>query len=158
MTGAQVDFRAKVVHLAPEGWVQNKKRRPTVPMASALAAELKRWKPKPDEVLVAYKGKAMHRARESFKRLSTASRVPCTAYTIRHTVATELRRRNVPEWDVAGFLGHRGPGSATTARYAHYRPDYMRSSAAAVDRYVRDIQRASLRASRRAPTRQTHCF
>jgi len=30
-----------------------------------------------------------------------------SAYTIRHTVATELRRRGVPEWEAAGMLGPR---------------------------------------------------
>jgi integrase len=46
-----------------------------------------------------------------------------TAYTIRHTVAAELRKRGVAVWEVAGFLGH-SSGYKTTERYAKFGPDH----------------------------------
>ncbi|MGD9882302.1 MAG: tyrosine-type recombinase/integrase [Reyranella sp.] len=136
LTADRIDFAAGVIHLAAPGADHGKKRRPTIPMAQSLRREVKRWG---DGYLVTYKGKPLARARESFKRLSRTAGVEATAYTIRHTVATWLRQRNVPEWDIAGFLGHRPPGSATTARYAHYRPDYMRAAARAVDALLRAV-------------------
>ena len=42
-----------------------------------------------------------------------------TPYTIRHTVATEMRKRGVATWEVAGFLGH-SSGYKTTKRYAQF--------------------------------------
>jgi hypothetical protein len=38
-----------------------------------------------------------------------------TAYTIRHTVAAEMRKRDVPVWEVAGFLGHSSGYKTTNA-------------------------------------------
>lgn len=122
-----------VIHLGETGKDYGRKRRPTIPMAALLRAEVKGWG---DGVLVTYDRKPLKRARESFKRLSKAAGVTATPYAIRHTVATWLRQDNVPEWDVAGMLGHRPPGSATTARYAHYRPDYMRKAAASINRLL----------------------
>ena len=31
--------------------------------------------------------------------------------------------KGVPEWEVAGFLGHKSRSARTTERYAAYRPD-----------------------------------
>ncbi len=42
-----------------------------------------------------------------------------TAYTIRDTIATELRRRRVSKSDISMTLGHKEPGSATTEFYLH---------------------------------------
>jgi integrase len=118
LTGAQLDFKAKVIHLARPGVDYSKKRRPTIPMAATVASELKKWKT--DGVLVTWDGKPLARARETFKHLSTAAGVASTAYNIRHTVATELARHGVEPWQLAGFLGHLALGSRTTARYAHH--------------------------------------
>src|SRR5690606_1033801 len=59
-------------------------------------------------------------------------------YTIRHTMATELRRRGVPEWEIGGMLGHRGRGE--TERYAKYAPDYLSEAASAIDDYFHELQ------------------
>lgn len=134
LTADRIDFAAGVIQLATGD--HGKKRRPTIPIAQSLKRELRTWG---DGQLITFHGKPIARARETFKRLSKASGVECTAYTLRHTVATWLRQKNVPEWDIAGFLGHRPPGSATTARYAHYRPDYMRAAARAVDALLRAV-------------------
>ena len=61
-----------------------------------------------------------------------------TPYTVRHTVATELRTRDVPEWEAAGLLGHRG-GNRTTEIYAKYRPDYLSEARAAIDAWMKEI-------------------
>lgn len=61
-----------------------------------------------------------------------------TAYTIRHTVAAEMRKRGVPVWEVAGFLGH-SSGYKTTERYAKFGPDHLAGAVRAIDAYFADL-------------------
>ncbi len=63
-------------------------------------------------------------------------------YTIRHTMATELRRRGVPVWEVAGFLGHTS-GYKTTERYAKFGPDHLAGAVRAIDDYFTDLSATS---------------
>jgi site-specific recombinase XerD len=48
-----------------------------------------------------------------------------TPYSLRHTMAAELRRCGVrvPAWEVQGLLGHKAVG--VTEIYARFDPDYM---------------------------------
>ena len=55
-------------------------------------------------------------------------------------MATELRARNVPEWEVAGMLGHKIPTARTTERYAKFRPDYLSQAIEAIDDYFTELQ------------------
>ena len=59
-------------------------------------------------------------------------------YTIRHTMATELRRRDVEVWEVAGFLGHT-TGYKTTERYAKAGPGVLAKAIAAVKDYFAEL-------------------
>jgi len=61
-----------------------------------------------------------------------------TPYTLRHTVATELRRRGVPVWEVAGLLGH-SSGYRTTERYAKFGADHLSAAVRAIDAYFADL-------------------
>ena len=61
-----------------------------------------------------------------------------TAYTIRHTVAAEMRKRGVPVWEVAGFLGH-SSGYKTTERYAKFGPDHLAWAVRAIDDYCAEL-------------------
>jgi integrase len=135
LSRSQVDLRAKLLDLAPAGWKQTTKRRPVIPLVPRLAKEMVRWKDS-ETLWVHWRGKPIARARETFRRLSEVAGVEVTPYVIRHTLATELRRRGVPEWETEAWLGHRLPGSRTTARYTHVRPDYLKLAAKAVDDYL----------------------
>ena len=61
-----------------------------------------------------------------------------TAYTLRHTVAAEMRKRGVPVWKVAGFLGHTS-GYKTTEGYAKFGPDHLAEAVRAIDAYSADL-------------------
>ena len=52
-------------------------------------------------------------------------------------MATELRRRGVPAWEVEGMLGHKRPG--VTEIYAEFAPDYLSKGREAIDAYFADL-------------------
>jgi hypothetical protein len=62
-----------------------------------------------------------------------------TLYVIRHTVATELRKRGVNIWEVAGFLGHSMPKNDITERYAKFLPNYQAAVVQAIDAYFAEL-------------------
>jgi hypothetical protein len=66
-------------------------------------------------------------------------------YTIRHTMASELRARGVPELEIAGVLGHHMPNFRSTGRYAKYAPDYLSAARRAIDQVVNEIGRVAAR-------------
>ena len=76
-------------------------------------------------------------------RQRSAAIMEVTAYTIRHTVAAEMRKRGVPVWEVAGFLGH-STGYKTTERYAKFGPDHLAGAVRAIDGYFADFGLAAV--------------
>ncbi|HEY0834486.1 MAG TPA: tyrosine-type recombinase/integrase [Azospirillum sp.] len=81
-------------------------------------------------------GRAFDRARD---RAGLGKDV--SPYTIRHTMATELRMRGVAVWDVAGWLGH-SSGYKTTERYAKTNPEALAGAPRATDAYFADLAAA----------------
>ena len=75
-----------------------------------------------------------------------------TVYTVRHTVATEMRRRGVPMWEAAGMLGH-STGYRTTERYAKYGPDHLSEAIRAIDGYFADLGLAGFAIQPRSSSR-----
>jgi integrase len=135
---AQLDTDAKLVHLNPPGRRQTKKRRPTVPMANTLHAHARDWESGP---VISYFGKRVANHKKTVRRLVERAGLGAdvSAYTLRHTVATWLAQRGVPEAQREVFLGHRLPGSRTTANYTHLEPEWMREAANAVDALLLEV-------------------
>jgi len=136
LTWDRVDLEAGIVHLAEPGRRETTKRRPTVPLPGILVRWLKDQRSLGP--VVQWRGKALKRHRMTTDRILWRAGVAGSAYGIRKSVATWLRREDVPEWDVLGLLGHRA-GGPVTERYAHYRPEYMRASAESIERLLRRI-------------------
>ena len=136
LTWDRIDLEAGIVHLAEPGRRETTKRRPTVPLPGVLVRWLKDRRGLGP--VVQWRGKALSRHRMTMDRLLRRAGVAGSTYGIRKAVATWLRREDVPEWDVLGLLGHRA-GGPVTERYAHYRPEYMRASADAIERLLRGI-------------------
>ncbi|MGH8327494.1 MAG: tyrosine-type recombinase/integrase, partial [Steroidobacteraceae bacterium] len=124
LTWEQVDLRLGRLHLNPEGRRQTKKRRPTVPIAPTLAAELAAWE-HDGPTVITYYGKALA-TREFFDLLAETAGVDGSPNVIRHTVRTWLAERDVPDSEADVFMGHREEGSATGRRYKHRRPEYLK--------------------------------
>lgn len=150
-----LDLEHHRINLLPPGRKQNKKRRPILPICATLLPWLRLWT-RPEaltyrsrrrrviqlERLITYQGKPLQRMRESFDLLKTRAEISdpdVTAIAIRHTMSTWFAERNVPEREHEIWLGHRMPGSKTTARYVHLKPDYLKSAAAAVDAYFEEL-------------------
>jgi integrase len=138
---AQFDFEHKLLDLLPPGEAQvTKKFKPVIPMPETLAQIARAWEDGPVFVVQTDQGPKRLASNESiWGRLSKAVPPDVTPYTLRRTVATELRKQGVPMADISGYLGHKAPGSRITELYAAYEPGYMRAAAEAMDAYWRRI-------------------
>ena len=144
LTRFQCDLDRGTINLNPPGRLQTKKRRPILPMADFLRPWIEAASAGP---LVAYRGRPVRYLAHAFQNLRDAAGFDrdVTAYTIRHTVATELSRRGVPPVEIASFLGHRMPDFRTTGRYVHVAPDHLAKARAALEDLANDIGRAATR-------------
>lgn len=143
LTRFQIDLDRGRIDLNPPGRPQTKKRRAVVPITNTLRA----WLPlATGDHIVTYRGRPLQSIKTTWRRMRARAGFgpEVIPYTLRHTVATELRARDVPEWECAGLLGHR-LGRGTTERYAKYRPDYLGQAARAIDELMSEIDRRSPR-------------
>jgi hypothetical protein len=70
-------------------------------------------------------------------RTAADAMLEITAYAVRHTMATEMRRRGAPVREIAGFLGH--SSGYKTERYAKIGPDHLAGCVRAIDAYFADL-------------------
>ena len=142
---AQVDAEHGIVRLNPAGRPQTRKRRPDVPLTSTLREALVRL-PTRSGPYVAWNGQPVDSVKTAWRAM--VSDAGLTGWfvpkVLRHTVATELRRRGVSGWEVSALLGHtRGDAAATTGRYAKYAPEWMGASKDAMDDLMHEIAKGS---------------
>jgi hypothetical protein len=135
----QLDFELRRIDLNPPGRPQNAKHRPIVPMTETAYHWLSGdW----TGLWITYEGRPLASIRMGFerarKRASLSSKI--TRYTLRRTLAAELRRRGVPPWELAGFMGHSVREYSVTEDYAEYAPDYLGHAARVIDEYCRELQ------------------
>lgn len=133
----QVDVDAGLVHLNPPGRRQTKKYRPTVPLLPALAAYLAVTNPQAH--VVNWHGRHIKSIKTTWRKLRERALLPgwFVPKTLRHTLATWLRQRGVPAWDVSGLLGHHAGG--TTDTYAKFDPAYLGDVRAALIAIIDDL-------------------
>ena len=138
LTMFQIDFDDRLITLDPPGRKQTKKYRPVVPITNTLLPWLRACE---GGHLVSFKGRPIKSVKRAFRRAREKAGLGAdvTPYTLRHTMATELRRRGVPPWEVSGMLGHKSSGYSTTERYAKYAPDYLSHATRAIDAYFDEL-------------------
>jgi integrase len=124
LTWDQVDLRLGRIRLNPESRRQTKKRRATVPIAPTIAKELESWT-RDGSFVVTYYGKPL-KTREFYDLLAETAGVKGGTNVIRHTVRTWLAESGVPDSEADTFMGHKAEGSATSKRYIHRRPEFLR--------------------------------
>ena len=133
----QVDLDARLISLNPRGRRQTKKYRPTVPITDTLLPFVQA---RDVERFVNWYGRPVKSIKRAFAATVKDAGLSedITPYCLRHTMATELRRRGVPLWEVQGFLGHR-VGSRVTETYAKFGPDHLMAGVRAIDAYFADL-------------------
>ncbi len=143
LTRFQCDLDRGVINLNPPGRVQTKKRRPVLPMP----AWLRPWIAAAEGPVVAYRGKPVRKIAGAFQTMRDAAGFgpDVTAYTIRHSIATELFARGVPEMEISAIMGHGMPNMRTTGRYVHVAPERLASARRGLDEIGIDIERAATR-------------
>uniref|UniRef100_UPI0039A495A2 site-specific integrase n=1 Tax=Brucella pseudintermedia TaxID=370111 RepID=UPI0039A495A2 len=134
----QVDIDARLIALNPRGRRQTKKYRPTLPITDTLLPFVR---VRDVERFVNWHGQPMKSIKKAFAATVKDAGLPkeVTPYCLRHTMATELRRRGVSLWEVEGFLGHR-IGSRVTETYAKFGPDHLLAGVQAIDAYFTDLR------------------
>lgn len=133
-----VDLDRGLVNLNPQGRLQTKKYRPTVPLCAALRP----WvESAPEGPLVRWNGKAIDSFKTSFRRMRARACLGADVVpkTIRHTMATELRAAGVPDAEIQGMLGHKAY-SGRTEVYAKYQPGYLGQAVGVIDRYMERLR------------------
>lgn len=134
----QLDFQLRRIDLNQPGREQNDKHRPIIPMTDTAYAWLSGdW----TGLWITYKGKPLESIRMGFERARDRAGLSAkiTPYTIRRTVSTELRRRGVAPWELAGYLGHSVREFSVTEGYAEYAPDYLSDAARAIEDYCAEL-------------------
>lgn len=159
LTRAQLDFESKAIRLNPRGRKQTKKRRPVIPMTPTLREWLEDCGP---GYVLAHGETHLPYSRDGwraiFGRLTDRAKVEdASLYTIRHTVATEMARRGVSDFEIKAMLGHTALSSGATGSYLHVRPDYLQNAVKAIEALLEEIGRKTKRAiSRRVLEEQPH--
>jgi len=138
----QIDFDGNLVHLNPAGRKQTKKYRPIIPLTATLRAVLLVAHASPYYVRSNRPSQRLGSIRKSWSHVRKAAKLP--AYfqpkILRHTFASEMRRRGVNGWETSGMLGHkRGDTHATTTHYAKFSPDYLSGARVAIDAWMADL-------------------
>lgn len=137
----QLDFHDRLIFLNPEGREQTKKYRPVVPMTETILPWLKEV---PEEhYCIEWGGRAITTIDRTWCKMREAAGLDAQVvpYTLRHTMATVLRRAGVPMDEIGGFLGHSQQDHRTTEIYAPFAPEYLQRSRNALDGYMEDFQK-----------------
>jgi integrase len=136
LTWDRINVETGVVEYDKPGRKRTKKRRAKAPLAPSALAYLEACRSVGPVML--WSGRAVKTYKMTFARIARRAGVTGTAYGIRKAVSIWLRKEGVPEWDIKGMLGHAIGGE--TERYAHYRPEYMKAAATAIERLLVEIR------------------
>jgi integrase len=142
LTRSQIDLERRLLRFNAQGRAQTKKRRPTVPIIDALVPVLAATR---GFHLIEINGRPVRSIKTALRNAALRANIDpkgLSPKTFRHTLAVELRRRGVPEWECQGILGHRG-ASRVTETYARYRPDHLGEAAAAISAFVEVVRQGA---------------
>tara|TARA_R110001592_G_scaffold7065_6_gene39731 strand:- start:37223 stop:38110 length:888 start_codon:yes stop_codon:yes gene_type:complete len=137
----QCNLDAGFIDLNPPGREQTKKRRPVVPLLRSLRPLILAS----DGPLITFRGRTVKSIKTSWNKIRDRIGLDkdVIPYAIRHTMATEMAHRGVPEGQIARYLGHEMAAHRTTARYVKYRPDYLIDGANALEEVIREMGQLS---------------
>lgn len=124
--------RGPLFNTHPNGAPKTRKRNAVVPLIEDFRPWLMAWADHPHPIVKSRK--------TWWRKMRTNLGLPenIVPKVIRHTVATELRARGVPQSDVEGLLGHQ-MSNRTTAVYAKYDPNRLISARQALSALWREV-------------------
>lgn len=127
-----VQWNGDLVDLHPVGRPRTKKRNPVVPVVRPLRTILAQWKKDGARPVLS--------RRTAWRTMRRTLGLPANVIpkTIRHTIATELRRRGVPGEQISGLLGHVAM-SRITEVYAKYDPAYLGEARDVLTKIFREV-------------------
>lgn len=135
LTKVQIDFDRSLIRLNPPKRRQTKKWRPVIPMVETLRPWLEAA---PEGPIIRHKrGRYTKLGWDAiFKRMvKRAGLTEVSPYVIRHTVATEMAQRGVPQIEIEMFMGHNLASKNITGHYIHVRPEFLKSAVKALEEY-----------------------
>lgn len=146
----QVNFEYGTIDLNPPGRRQTRKRRPVIRMTTNLAGWFEYWGD--DKPIKGYQDVVEKRLNKLGKPIVDADgkehqglHMPeMTCYTLRHFMATNMRRASFPvsKEQRSKWLGHAvKEGSKTTDWYETFDPDYLEQPMRATDEILRKLQK-----------------
>lgn len=154
----QVNWEFGTLDLNPVGRRQTKKRRPVIRMTTNLAAWLKHWgdnKPvRQYQDTVEKRINRLGKPPAEGEKRADLEMPDMTCYTLRHFMATNMRRTSKPvsREQRSRWLGHTiSEGSRTTDWYEKFDPDYLEEPMRATEEIIKNLQRFTRR-SLFAPT------
>lgn len=112
-----------LLDMHPPAWDRTKKVNPVIPQIPELEPILNDWLADPHTPAAS--------RRNAWRHMRTALGLSdmVVPKTIRHTLATLLRSRHIPQEQISALLGH-AYENRTTAVYAKYDPAYLREASA----------------------------
>jgi integrase len=142
LTRFAVDLERSLVRLNPPGREQGKKRRPILPLVS----HLRPWVEIAEGHIVQFAGKPIRSVKTIWRetRLKAKLSADICPMVLRHTVATELARRGVSDFERQCWMGYHA-SNTTDRNYVHVKPDFLREAAEAVEELVNGIGRVAAR-------------
>jgi integrase len=145
LVAEQIDWQHNLFEMNPPGRKQTKKFRPIMRISETWAPWLKTVESGP---IVSYKGKPVKSIKTGIRSLvrktKLQGRVNCTS--VRHTLGRWMENvAKVPGREISVFLGHIPVAKKkSTRRYSGidpYAPDYMSNAMAAVEAFVREVNK-----------------
>ena len=136
----QVKLELSRIEFNPPGRKQTRKYRPVVPISRSLYPWLEDLTTS-NVISYGNNDRQVKSIKTAWRELVDTAGIgrEVVPKTIRHTMATELRKRGVPPWEVSGMLGHRS-AYRTTEIYAKYDPDYLGKAVTAIDEYFDELE------------------
>ena len=140
LTRLQCDLERGVVRLNADGRQQTKKRRPVLPMPTPLRP----WVAAARGHIVEFNGRPIKSVKTIWRgvRLRAGFGLDVSPMTLRHTVASEMARRSVPDFQRQCFMGHQA-SNTTDRNYVHVRPDFLREAREAIESIVSEMGEAA---------------
>jgi integrase len=140
LTRFQCDLERGFVRLNAEGREQTKKRRPVLPMPSPLRP----WVDAARGPIVEFNGRPIKSVKTIWRGVRTRAGfgLDVSPMTLRHTVASEMARRGVPDFQRQCFMGHQA-SNTTDRNYVHVRPDFLRDAREAIEAIVSEMGEAA---------------